>query len=315
MATVVFRQILKSNELAMTTESGKNPLISVIIPTYNRLELLRETVQSVRNQTFHDFELIVVNDGSSDGTAQWLESQEWLRHVNQKNSGIATSRNRGAAMAKGQWLAFLDHDDIWAPDKLEIQADFVRQNPGVGLVAARHVRLGTRHSTSRRREWIKGDLLVKAYSESFIHTSSVMIRRDVFDKIGGFPTHYRFADEFDVWLKIAAAYPIAYADDTLVFIRFYESNTSHNRIGVRTDTYDILMRNYDATRIPRNIFLKTMSDHDISFGRAYLGAGDYQEALRWFRESVKRTPWRPRSWRYYLKYRITYAMRKALGKS
>lgn len=297
------------------TKSNDNPFISVIIPTYNRVELLRETVQSVRNQTFRNFEVIVVNDGSSDGTAQWLDAQEDIRHVDQENSGIAASRNNGAAMATGQWLAFLDHDDIWARDKLEIQAEFVEKNPDVGLVAARHVRLGRRHSTGRHRRWIKGDLFVKAYSESFIHTSSVMIRRDVFHEIGGFPTHYRFADEFDVWLKIAAAHPIAYVDDTLVFIRFYESNTSHNRIGVRTDTYDILMKNYDEHRIPRDVFLKTMSDHDISFGRAFLGAEDYDQALEWFRRSVKRTPWRPRSWRYYLKYRIAYAMRKALGKA
>jgi glycosyltransferase involved in cell wall biosynthesis len=297
------------------TESTDYPLISVIIPTFNRVELLRETVQSVRNQTYRNFEVIVVNDGCSDGTAQWLDAQVDIRHLDQENSGIATSRNNGAAIAKGQWLAFLDHDDIWAQDKLEIQAEFVERNPDVGLVAARHVRLGRKHSSARQRRWIKGDLLVKAYSESFIHTSSVMIRRDVFHEIGGFPTHYRFADEFDVWLKIAAQHPIAYVDDVLVFIRFYESNTSHNRIGVRTDTYDILMKNYQEDRIPRHVFLKTMSDHDISFGRAYLGTGDYEHALRWFRQSVQRTPWRLRSWRYYLKYRMAHSLRKALGRT
>lgn len=299
----------------MIAESKNNPLISVIIPTFNRLELLRETVESVRNQTFRDFEVIVVNDGSSDGTAQWLDEQADIRHIDQENSGIAASRNNGAAMAQGQWLAFLDHDDIWAQDKLEIQGEFVENNPDVGLVAARHVRLGRSHSSARHHRWIKGDLFVKAYSESFIHTSSVMIRRDVFHKIGGFPTHYRFADEFDVWLKIAAQHSIAYVDDVLVFIRFYESNTSHNRIGVRTDTYDILMKNYDEERIPRAVFLQTMSDHDISFGRAHLGAGDYEQALQWFRQSIRRTPWRLRSWRYYLRYRITHAMRKVLGQT
>ncbi len=299
----------------MKMEPGDTPLISVIIPTFNRVELLRETVQSVRNQTFRNFEVIVVNDGCSDGTAQWLDAQEDIRHIDQQNSGIATSRNNGAAAAKGQWLAFVDHDDIWAPDKLEIQAEFVEKNPEVGLVAARHVRLGWKHSTARHGRWIKGDLFVKAYSESFIHTSSVMIRRDVFHQISGFPTNYHFADEFDVWLKIAAQYPIAYVDDVLVFIRFYESNTSHNRIGVRTDTYDILMKNYREDRIPRDVFLKTMSDHDISFGRAFLGIGDYDQALQWFRRSIQRTPRRLRSWRYYLKHRFAHAVRKALGKT
>lgn len=296
----------------MTAE--RDPFISVIIPTFNRRGLLKETVESVRGQTFRDFEVIVVNDGSDDGTAEWLDAQSDLRHLDQENSGIATSRNNGAALADGEWLAFLDHDDLWAPDKLEIQTEFIRTSPDVGLVSAKHVRLGRKHPTTRNRHWIKGDLLVKAFSESFIHTSSVLIRKDVFHHIGGFPAQYRFADEFDVWLKIAAAYPIAYVDDPLVFIRFHESNTSHDRIGVRRDTYDILMKNYDPSRIPRQVFLRTMSDHDISFGRAYLRADNLAEALGWFRRSVERTPWRLRSWRYYLKYRMMYALDKRFGR-
>jgi glycosyltransferase involved in cell wall biosynthesis len=284
------------------------PLVSVIIPTFNRLDLLRETLQSVRSQTFRDFEIIVVDDGSTDGSGEWLKSQEDLRVVSQPNSGIATSRNNGAARARGSWLAFLDHDDLWATDKLEVQVQLIKEDPEVALVATKHVRLGKRFREPRHPRWIKGDLLVKAYSESFIHTSSVMIRKDVFEHIGGFPPQYRFADEFHVWLAIARDYPIAYIDRPLVLIRFYESNTSHDRVGVRTDTYDILQKHYDPQRIPRRIYLRTMSDHDISFGRAYLKAGNPAEALKWFARSVQRTPLRPRSWRYYLKCRIGRAL-------
>lgn len=295
-------------------EPEHSPFISVIIPTFNRVDLLKKTVNSVRRQTFRDFELIVVNDGCSDGTAEWLDAQQDIRHLDRENSGIAASRNAGAAIASGRWLAFLDHDDLWAPDKLEIQASFAREHPEVALIAARHVRLGRRRQTTRKHRWIMGDLFVKTFSESFIHTSSVMIRRDVFHEIGGFPTQYRFADEFDVWLKIAASHSVAYVDDPLVFIRFYEANTSHNRIGVRSDTYEILMKNYDPERISSRVFRKTMSDHDISFGRAYLRAGSHAEALKWFRRSVERTPWRLRSWRYYLRHRIGFALRKLMGR-
>lgn len=292
------------------------PLVSVIIPTYNRLELLKETVESARNQLFREFEIIVVDDGSIDGTAEWLKARSDIRSLSQANAGIATSRNNGAAIARGRWLAFLDHDDLWDQEKLKDQMEFISENPDVALVAARHVRLGKRFRASSHPKWIKGDLLVKAYSESFIHTSSVMIRKDVFDKIGGFPPKYRFADEFDVWLTIARDFPIAYYEKPLVFIRFYESNTSHNRIGVRTDTYDILQKHYDSDRIPRSIYLRTLSDHDISFGRAYLGAGNPAEALKWFWKSIRRTPFRPRSWRYYLKYRIAFSLqRKATDES
>jgi glycosyltransferase involved in cell wall biosynthesis len=281
-----------------------SPLISVVIPTYNRLELLKQTVDSVRNQTFTHFEIIVVDDGSSDGTSEWLDQQEDLIVIHQANSGIATSRNNGIARSRGKWVAFVDHDDLWDPGKLQVQADFILERPDHALVAVRHVRLGSAYRSPKRPRWIKGDLLVEVYSKSFIHTSSVVIRKDALEEIGGFPSRYRFADEFHVWLELAAHHPIAFYDQPMVFIRFYESNTSHNRIGVRTDTYDILMNHYDPARIPRSVFLRTMSDHDISYGRAYLSAGDSQNALKWFRNSLKRTPWRPRSMRYFLKYNL-----------
>lgn len=290
----------------MTTPD--TPFISVIIPTFNRIALLRETVESVRNQTFRDFEIIVVNDGSTDGTSDWLRSQRDLRVIEQENRGIAASRNRGASVARAPWLAFLDHDDLWAPEKLERQARFVQDNPDVALVAVRHVPLGKKFRTPSAPQWVKGDLFLRAYAESFIHTSTVLIRADVFSEIQGFPTSYRFADEFHVWLTIAASYPIAYYDEPLVFIRLYEANTSHNRLGVRTETEDILRKHYDPDRIPYEVFLRVMSDHDISYGRAYLRAGELREAVKCFKKSVERTPYRARSWRYYLKYRLALAL-------
>ncbi len=291
---------------------GKTPpFISVVIPTYNRLSLLKETVDSVRGQTFRDFEIIVVNDGSTDGTADWLATQPDLKIINQDNRGIAASRNAGIMNSAAKWVAFLDHDDIWNPDKLLIQAEFISHNPEIALVAAKHVRLGKNMVRRPSIHWAKGDLYSRVFSESFIHTSSVMIKREVLNQIGGFPTCYRFADEFDVWLKVSAKYDIAYVDVPLVFIRFYDQNTSHDRVGVRSDTYDILLKNYDPKRISRRVFLRTMSDHDISFGRAYVNRSEYDLALKWFRLSLARTPFRIRSMRYFIKY---WLMLKLYGK-
>lgn len=286
-----------------------NPLISVIIPTFNRLELLKQTVNSVRNQQFRDFETVVVDDGSDDGTWEWLQGQKDLQAMRYENSGIAASRNRGAARASGRWLAFLDHDDLWHEEKLSFQADFVRQNTDVALVATKHVRLGENVRVPRRPTWVKGNLFARAYCESFIHTSSVMIRKDVLENIGGFSTDYKFADEFDVWLRIAHDYDIAYTNRPLVFIRFYDANTSHDRIGLRRETQDILMKHYDPSRIPRDMWARTLSDHDISFGRAYLKSGETTRALECFRRARDRTPLRLRSWRYYLKYWLATALK------
>ncbi len=282
----------------------KVPSVSVVIPTYNRLSLLTQTVESVRSQTFQDFEIIVVDDGSTDDTWNWLSRQPDIRAFTHTNQGIAASRNVGIAEARAPWVALLDHDDLWLSDKLKLQMGFIAENPHIAMVAARHVRMGRRIRNPRRVQWKSGDLFAAVYAESFIHTSSVIIRKDVLQSIGGFDPRYRFADEFDVWLKIARDYPIAYLDKPLVLIRFYEANTSHDRLGLRKDTEDILLTHYDPQRISKRVFQKTMSDHDISYGRAYLKAGDLQSAVDCFRRSTSRAPLRMRTWRYYLKYQM-----------
>jgi len=283
----------------------KAPSVSVVIPTYNRVALLKGTVASVRAQTFGDLEIIVVDDGSPDDTWKWLQDQPDIRSFRQTNQGIAASRNAGITQARSRWIALLDHDDVWLPEKLRLQMEFVEKNPQVALVAARHVRMGRRIREPFDVRWICGDLFADVYSKSFIHTSSVVVRKDVLESIGGFDPRYRFADEFDVWLKVGKDYQIAYLDKPLVLIRFYEANTSHDRLGLRQETYEILVKHYDPERISEQLFLKTLSDHDISFGRAYLKTNDIQAALDCFRRSVNRTPFRLRSWRYFLKYKIT----------
>ncbi len=279
------------------------PAVSVVIPTYNRVALLKETVASVRNQTFDNLEIIVVDDGSLDDTWEWLQGQRDIRAFKQTNKGIAAARNAGIAQARSPWIALLDHDDVWLPEKLSLQMEFVEKNPRVALVAARHIRLGKHIPKPLKLQWISGDLFADVYSKSFIHTSSVVVKKDVIESIGGFDSRYRFADEFDVWLKIARDHEIAYLNKCLVLIRFYDANTSHDRIRLRKETQDILLRHYDPEKISEQLFRRTLSDHDISYGRAYLKANEIQAALDCFWRSVTRTPFRLRSWRYFLKYK------------
>lgn len=286
------------------------PSASVVIPTYNRLELLKETVASVRAQTFGDFEIIVIDDGSQDDTWEWLQAQADIRAFRQTNQGIAAARNAGVVRARAAWIALLDHDDVWLPEKLRIQMHFIGKNPHVALVAARHVRMGRRVRNPIKPRWIYGDLFQDVFSKSFIHTSSVVVRKDALESIGGFDPIYRFADEFDVWLKVAKNYEIAYLNTPLVLIRLYESNTSHDRLGLRKETQDILMKHYDPDRISERLFRRTLSDHDISYGRAYVKADEIQKALECFWSSVTRTPFRLRSWRYFIRYKMVELLDK-----
>jgi len=114
----------------MVLRQANPPLVSVVIPTYNRGWSLRESIDSVLNQTFRDFELIVVDDGSLDDTRKILEDYRGrLIAVHQGNAGVSAARNHGAATARGTYLAFLDSDDIWLPRKLSVQVDFMANNP------------------------------------------------------------------------------------------------------------------------------------------------------------------------------------------
>ncbi len=112
--------------------------VSVIIPTHNRAKFLMEALESVYSQTFKPFEIIVVDDGSTDNTRTALSKSEFnVKYVYQKNSGPAAARNRGISEAKGEWIAFLDADDAWLPGKLAMQLEFIRKNPDVAMVCGK----------------------------------------------------------------------------------------------------------------------------------------------------------------------------------
>ncbi len=197
----------------------KNDFISVVIPTYNRASFFKEAIDSVLSQTFRDFELIVVDDGSTDETPELLLSYgNKIKVIKKANKGPSAARNRGIKTAKGEWIAFLDSDDVWKPDKLEKQVQFIKDNPDIKICQTEEIwiRNGKRVNPRKKHEMHSGWIYEQCLPLCIVSPSSVMIHRDVFEKVGFFDETMPACEDYDLWLRIAPYYPICLVREKLI---------------------------------------------------------------------------------------------------
>jgi glycosyltransferase involved in cell wall biosynthesis len=193
--------------------------ISIVIPTYNRASFLKEAIDSVLSQTYRNFELIVVDDGSTDDTPKLLSSYgEKIKVIKKANKGPSAARNRGIKAAKGGWIAFLDSDDVWKPGKLEKQVRFIKDNPEVKICQTEEVwiRNGKRVNPRKKHEMHSGWIYEQCLPLCIVSPSSVMIHRDVFEKVGLFDETMLACEDYDLWLRIAPHYPICLVREKLI---------------------------------------------------------------------------------------------------
>ena len=193
--------------------------ISVVIPTYNRRHWLPETIQSVLQQTFPPHEVIVVDDGSTDGTGEWLQKAfPQVRYLWQQQSGPSAARNQGARLATGNWLAFLDSDDRWLPAKLERQVAFLQEHPEFQAVHTNEIwiRNGRRVNPKKRHQKFGGWIYPQCLPLCIISPSSILLSRELWEWSGGFDESLPACEDYDLWLRIAAEHPIGYLDEPLI---------------------------------------------------------------------------------------------------
>jgi len=209
---------------------SKPPLVSIIIPAYNAEQYLSQSLESALNQSYQDLEVIVVDDGSTDkSVAIAQEYGSRVKLFQQRNLGAATARNCGVKLSKGQWIAFLDSDDIWAASKIERQLDHCGDLSWShsDWFFIGHNQDGTIKGSDRAPKF-GGDVLSKLIVDNFIGTSTVMVRREVFLEVGGFDDSLRALQDWDLWLRIANHYEIAYLPEPLVQYRVRPSSTSRS---------------------------------------------------------------------------------------
>ena len=194
-------------------------LVTVIIPTYNRAQKLLRAVKSVLNQDFRDFELIIVDDGSTDKTVQILGPyMDKLRYVFQPNKGPSAARNRGVRESRGQYLAFLDSDDYWLPKKLQRQVEFFKQNPSAAICQTDELwfRKGRRVNPKKIHLKPSGYIFEPCLRLCLISPSAVMLTRSLFHEVGGFDERLPACEDYDLWLRITSAHPVYLLEEALV---------------------------------------------------------------------------------------------------
>jgi glycosyltransferase involved in cell wall biosynthesis len=275
------------------------PRVSVNIPCYNSARFIEATIASVLSQTYGDFELVVVDDGSTDETYDIVRSNRdaRIRLVRQDNHGLGQTRNRLLEMSTGEFVAFLDHDDTWSPQKLARQVEmFDTSGPDVALVytdAYQVYEAGHRvlYSRFHRPRW--GNVLVGLLEDYPILLSSAMVRRQVLVDVGGFPD-YQIAEETKPFLEIAHMHEIQYINEPLVDYRFHVSNTSRKLNLYVREMLEILDRwRSEADPVIRSAAERQLGLVYYAAGRqALLHLGEPGIARRYLGQAARFGAWR-----------------------
>jgi glycosyltransferase involved in cell wall biosynthesis len=208
------------------------PTISVVVPAYNAERTILETIASVQQQTFSDFELIVINDGSTDGTLEQLNTVKdaRIKVFSYENGGISVARNRGIAQATGEFIAFLDADDLWTPDKLELQLAALQQHPEAGVAYSWTCFMdeqGKSFSPGKQVSF-EGNVYAELLLVNFLsHGSNPLIRKQTIESVGGFNTTFSPCADWDFYLRLAAQFSFVLVPKQQIFYRqFFGSMSS-----------------------------------------------------------------------------------------
>ena len=294
----------------------ETPLISVVIATYNRSGLLKETIDSVLKQTFREFELIVVDDGSTDDTERALQSYgDRLRYFRQANRGPSAARNFGVAQALASWISIQDSDDLCAPDHLETLYNFVKENPDVGMVFANGSYIDDpggktiipREKSKRLAE--KGVQLHDLFSTSIVRLQAALLSKAALLSIGGLDENLRIAMDLDLAFRFFMSFPVAYIDKTVFSYRRHEGNIGRNnelRLVENLRVMEKLVQEFPGA-------IQILGLQNIKRRKAYRyyrlsksrwKAGEKDKAREALRQAISLRP-------FFLKYRLYQALEAA----
>jgi glycosyltransferase involved in cell wall biosynthesis len=261
------------------------PKVSVIIPAYNAMEYLPKTLESVLKQTFTDCELLIINDGSSDSILEWAAglTEPRVKLISQLNQGVAVARNTGIAHAQGEYLAFLDADDLWEPTKLEKQVRCLENNPAVGLIYTWTALIDQSGKPTGRvfASHLEGNVWEHMIqNDAVCNGSSAMVRRCCFDTVGLFDQNVAPAEDYEMWIRIAARYPFAAIKEPLTLYRQHPHNATKNDQRMLQSLHKVIEKTFQS--IPLDLlYLRNRAYANLFFGFAWLAVdqGDYKKAI------------------------------------
>ena len=298
----------------------KHPTVSVVIATYNYGRFLSEAIDSVLAQTFKDFEVIVVDDGSTDNTSEVILiylSRHNFHYIKKENGGQASAKNRGIDESKGEFIAFLDADDVWFPTKLERQMPLF-SDPRVGVVYSKRVLIDL-YGNERPFEHPKlyrGPVLDQIFINNFVCFSSAIVKRQCFEKVGKFDESLPMSIDYDLWLRMALHYHFDYVDAHLVMYRVGHGQMSDQLEKRFYYAWRIASRFIEENKRRKNLAWWVIPHKKAyrfyNMGYHYSVGGKRTEALKCYSLSFLHNPFYLPTWKGLLKMLIGYGIGKVI---
>jgi len=238
--------------------------ISVVIPTYNRRQTIGRSIDSILNQTLFPSEIIVVDDGSTDGTSDYIQSNfPSIILLQQPNKGVSSARNMGIRSSNSDWVALLDSDDEWFSQKLEKQVMTLSQNLDIKFCHTEEIwiRNGVRVNQMKKHQKYGGHIFNKCLDICRISPSSVLFHRSILDDVGYFDKDQKVCEDYDLWLRITAKYPVLYIDESLIKkYGGHEDQLSKVKDGIESHRIKVLEKliMQKFTSVQKNAMLKML---------------------------------------------------------
>lgn len=273
------------------------PTVSVVIVTYNKADTIGSAIQSVLNQTYPDFEIVVVDDGSTDETASRVKVfGSRVRYLSKENGGTGSARNLGIANARGRVVAFLDGDDLWLPRKLEIQMAAFKREPNILAVQCSAYCVDEKLQVFEKRLCHPArdsliDFLLFHNLPAF--SSAVVIRREALESVGGFGTDLVILSDWDMAIRLARAGTLRSVPDPLVLYRHYPNNQS-KEVGIHIDSgVRSLTRFFSDSTLDPKIRAReswVWARFYAMLGGGYVRNHEWNEAIRWTLRAIRTSP-------------------------
>jgi glycosyltransferase involved in cell wall biosynthesis len=280
------------------------PLVSIIIPCYNGEKFIAEAIESIINQTYQNWELIIINDGSTDKSEkiikQYCRKDNRIKYKkNSKNKGIPATRNIGIKASNGEYIALLDQDDLWINEKLEMQMkEYLKASKRVGLLFGNIMVINVINKSKRIKKPINinfeeissEELFKKLYFNNFITSITVILRKECLEKIGLFNERIKWGgDDYELWLRIAKYYKFKYINQILATRREHTNNYSSTEKSVEGNIE--LVNNIDQiNNIPKNLKNKKIAFQLYRLARLNHLKGNYPDARKYYLISIKKSP-------------------------
>lgn len=280
--------------------------VSIVMAAYNAENTIAETLESLIAQTYPDKEIIVTDDGSQDSTGRILDEfasryPDLIKVIHQANQGQSIARNAAIAEAKGDFIAFMDSDDLWAPNKIERQVEFLSRNPEFGMVYTEGMTIdaeGKKLESFDCSVEFTGNCFETLYTKNNIIGTSVMVRRPVLEDVGTFVPELRACENWELWTRISHKYAITFLDEELAYYRRHGSNMTSNTAWMRENRLKAIHHNHvlyrdtvpNEARMTRNAYYMAHR----GFASEYLGALDLRSARAEILSAIRYNPLDPR---------------------